>query len=182
MVQENTLDSAPERFAFCPFCATPLITRLIGDKPRRTCPFCDYTHFTDPKVGVGVLLLIDDQILLVKRAMMPQAGKWSIPAGYLDYGEDPELTAIREVSEETGLQVEINGVFGIYHNPDALEQRGASVFILYNAKLIGGVIKAGDDADDVGFFRSNELPELAFESTQDVIRRWKSGEFQPEGY
>ncbi|HET6444719.1 MAG TPA: NUDIX hydrolase [candidate division Zixibacteria bacterium] len=135
-------------------------------------------HFTDPKVGVGVLLFRDGRLLLVKRAMMPEAGKWGIPAGYLDYGEDPVLTATREVLEETGLQIEISDISGVYHNPNAIEQGGASVFILYNAVLVGGNLKAGDDADEAGFFLPEELPELAFESTHDIVNRWRSGEFR----
>lgn len=176
MEQNRALNSAPEHIAFCPICATPLETRPVGDKPRRVCPSCNYTYFTEPKVGVGVLLLKDDQILLVRRAMMPQAGKWSIPAGYLDYGEDPKLTAAREVFEETGLEVQITDVFDIYHNPEAIDDGGASVFILYRAHLVGGDLKAGDDADDVDFFPSDDLPDIAFNSTQDVIVRWKSGQ------
>lgn len=124
------------------------------------------------------MLFSNGHLLLVKRAMMPEAGKWSIPAGYLDYGEDPELTAAREVFEETGLQIEISGMSGIYHNPNAIEQGGASVFILYNAVLIGGILEAGDDADEVGFFPPDELPELAFESTHDIVNRWRSGELR----
>jgi 8-oxo-dGTP diphosphatase len=175
MEQKRALDSAPEKIVFCPICATPLETKPVGDKPRRVCPSCNYTHFTDPKVGVGVLLLKDDHILLVKRAMMPQAGKWSIPAGYLDYGEDPKLTATREIFEETGLEVEITDIFDIYHNPEAVEDGGASIFILYQAHLVGGDLIAGDDAEEVGFFPFNDLPDIAFSSTQDVILRWKSG-------
>ena len=113
--------------------------------------------------------------------MMPEAGKWSIPAGYLDYGEDPELTATREVFEETGLRVKITGVLGVYYNADAIEQGGASLFILYHAKLMGGNIKAGDDAEEVGFFHPNDLPELAFQSTYDVVLRWRSGELEMPG-
>lgn len=175
MEQNRAIDSAPEHIVYCPICATPLETKPIGDKPRRVCPSCNYTYFTDPKVGVGVLLLKDDQILLVKRAMMPQAGKWSIPAGYLDYGEDPKLTATREVFEETGLKVEITDIFDIYHNQEAVKDGGASVFILYQAHLAGGDLKAGDDADEVGFFPFSDLPDIAFNSTKDVILRWKSG-------
>jgi ADP-ribose pyrophosphatase YjhB (NUDIX family) len=170
-------ESAPKSIAYCPICTTLLETRMVGDKPRRACPSCGYIYFTDPKVGVGVLTLVEGKILLVQRAMMPEVGKWSLPAGYLDYGEDPRRTAVREVFEETGLDVEIAELLDVYHNPEAISQGGASVFILYLAHLVGGEIEAGDDAEDVGLFPPDDLPELAFSSTMDAIRRWQSGEY-----
>lgn len=160
-------DSAPQEIAFCPRCGTTLITRPVGDKPRRTCPACNYVHFTDPKVGVGVLVVEEGMILLVRRTMDPQRGKWSMPAGYLDHGEDPRATAVREVTEETGLEVEIRGLIDVFHNPP--EQGGASIFILYEARRVGGSMQAGDDADAVGFFAPEALPELAFVSTRAAV-------------
>lgn len=148
-------------------------TKALGDKLRKVCPACDYIHFTDPKVGVGVLVIHKGQILLVKRAMMPEKGKWSIPAGFLDHGEDPQLTAEREVLEETNLRVKIFELVDIYHNQQAITKGGASIFILYRAELISGTIEAGDDAAEAAFFGPGELPELAFSSTQDAIRRWQ---------
>ena len=145
-------------------------TRHIGDKPRRACTQCNFIHFTDPKVGVGVFVVKDGKILLVRRTMAPEIGKWSIPAGYIDHGEDPQAVAVREAYEETNLQVEIEQLIDVYHNPP--EQGGASLFILYQAKLIGGTPKAGDDADAVGFFAPDALPTLAFKSTRDVIDRY----------
>jgi 8-oxo-dGTP diphosphatase len=146
-----------------------MITRLVGDKPRRVCPACDYIYFTDPKVGVGVLVVHQDRILLVRRNMNPGKGKWSIPAGFVDRGENPQETAVREALEETNLQVEISDLVGVYYNPP--EQGGASIFILYRAHLINGELQAGDDADAAGFFGPDELPELAFASTHDAIRQ-----------
>jgi 8-oxo-dGTP diphosphatase len=105
--------------------------------------------------------------------MRPEQGKWSIPAGFLDYGEDPMVTAEREVLEETNLRVEIQSLLNVYYNPNALQNGGASIFILYQARLIEGELQAGDDAAEVGFFGRDELPELAFESTIDAIRRWQ---------
>ena len=144
-----------------------MVTRMVGDKPRRVCPECNHVHFTDPKVGVGVFLLHEGKLLLVRRTMNPERGKWSIPAGYLDQGEDPQETAVREAFEETGLRVEIDGLVDVIHNPPA--EGGASIFILYRARLLGGELQAGDDADDVGFFGREELPELAFASTRRVV-------------
>ena len=159
--------SAPDSVHYCSRCATPMITREYSGKQRRTCPNCGFIHFTDPKVGVGVLVQQEGKILLVRRTMKPEIGKWSIPAGYLDHGEDPQETAVRETLEETNLHVEITGLLDVYHNPPA--EGGASIFILYRARLLGGQLQAGDDADDARFFALDNLPELAFASTREAI-------------
>jgi ADP-ribose pyrophosphatase YjhB (NUDIX family) len=167
-------DSAPESIIYCPHCATMMVTQTIGDKPRRVCPSCKFIFFTDPKVGVGVLVIEEEKVLLVKRGMNPEKGKWSIPAGFLDYGEDPQITAAREVKEETNLQINITGLLDIYFNSEALAQGGASIFILYRAEVVAGDLRAGDDAEEASFFGRDELPELAFTSTQDALDRWHS--------
>ncbi|MEW5989639.1 MAG: NUDIX domain-containing protein [Chloroflexota bacterium] len=166
-------DTAPAHIAFCPRCAAPMQTEKVGDKLRRVCPQCRFIHFTDPKVGVGVLVQEGGRILLVRRTMNPEKGKWSLPAGFLDYGEDPKETAVREVLEETNLVVEITGLVDVYFNPPAAGQSGASIFILYSGRLVGGELQAGDDADAAGFFGPADLPELAFASTHDAVRRLK---------
>lgn len=161
--------SAPQEIKFCARCAGPMETRQIAGKPRRTCPQCNYIHFVEAKVGVGVLVQDGHKILLVRRTMDPEKGKWSLPAGYVDFGEDPADTAVREAAEETGLQVELKALVDVYFNPP--EQGGASIFILYRAQVRGGRLEAGDDADDARFFALDNLPELAFKSTHDAVRR-----------
>ena len=154
--------SAPEDARFCLRCGTALTTRTVAGKPRRACPACDFVHFVEPKVGVGVMVVEDDRLLLVRRAMDPEKGKWSLPAGYLDHGESPVETAVRETREETGLEVRITGLFDAFHNPPGA---GASVFLLYRAERVSGELRAGDDADAARFFARDELPPLAFAST-----------------
>lgn len=161
-------NSAPDEIKFCARCGSAMVTRMVGDRPRRACTACNFIHFTDPKVGVGVLVVDAGKILLVRRTMAPEIGKWSIPAGYLDHGEDPAATAVREAQEETGLFVEIETLLDVYHNPP--EQGGATVFILYQAKRIGGNLQAGDDADAAAFFKVDELPALAFDSTRAAVQ------------
>lgn len=145
---------------------------MVADKPRRACPACGFIHFTDPKVGVGALVVEDNKILLVRRAMMPEIGKWSIPAGYLDHGEDPAATVVREVHEETSLVIAIDGLLDIFFNDPQPGEGGASIFILYHGHTLSGEAQAGDDADAVGFFAPGELPELAFDSTKRAVREW----------
>jgi ADP-ribose pyrophosphatase YjhB (NUDIX family) len=162
-------DPAPASYVYCPRCSTALETRLVTDKPRRACPACNFIYFTDPKVGVGTLVVDEGKILLVRRRMMPEAGKWSIPAGFIDRGEDPAAVAVRETLEETGLRVAIEELIDVYFNQETAGG-GASIFILYRAELLGGELQAGDDADEAAFFAPDYLPELAFASTRDAVR------------
>lgn len=159
-------------YIFCPQCAASLESRLIGGKQRPACLACGFIYFADPKVGVGVLVVENGRLLLTRRAMNPEKGKWSLPAGFVDRGEDPRETAVRETREETGLDVTITGLVDVYYNPP--DQGGASIFILYRAESFGGHLQAGDDADDARFFSLDDLPELAFASTQDAVRRLAS--------
>jgi ADP-ribose pyrophosphatase YjhB (NUDIX family) len=127
-----------------------MTTQLIGDRPRRVCTQCRFIHFTDPKVGVGVMVVHDGRILLVQRLMNPEKGKWSIPAGFLDRGEDPRETAVREAKEETNLDVRITGLIDVYTNP--LQKGGASISFCFGRNWSAGILQAGDDAANAGFF------------------------------
>lgn len=165
---ENPL-SAPPEVRYCCRCSGPLTTRPVAGKPRRVCPACGHAHFVEPKLGVGVLVVENGRLLLVKRGMPPEQGKWSLPAGYVDIGEDPAAVAVRETREETGLKVKVDGLIGVYHNPP--RQGGAGVFILYRAARLGGALQAADDADEAAFFSLDKLPELAFASTRAAVQR-----------
>ena len=150
-----------------------MVTARVMDKDRRVCPSCRYVYFTDPKVGVGVAIVEDEKLLLVRRRMNPERGKWSLPAGYADQDEDPRETAEREALEETGLTVAVESLLDVFFNPPG--QGGASIFILYRARRISGEPQAGDDAADAGFFALDQLPELAFASTHAAVARLLHG-------
>lgn len=116
---------------------------------------------------MGVAVLDGGKLLLVRRAMNPERGKWSLPAGFVDQGEDPRATAAREALEETGLVVTVESVIDVFYNPPG--QGGASIFILYRAQRVGGELVAGDDAEAAAFFGLDQLPELAFASTRAAV-------------
>ncbi len=137
---------------------------------RPVCPSCGRIHFDDPKVAAGVLVVEDGKVLLVRRALEPQQGLWSLPAGFVDADEDPRSAAERECREETGLEVETNGVLDIFSGRE--HAQGADIVLVFTAKRIGGTLRPGDDADAVAFFVPGGLPELAFQATRRSIERW----------
>jgi ADP-ribose pyrophosphatase YjhB (NUDIX family) len=155
---------------FCQVCGHTLEERLIYGQTRRLCPACGFIHFSDPKVAAVVFVEHQGKVLLVRRAMNPERGKWALPAGYIDDGEDPRAAAIRETREETGLEVEITGLVDVLGGSG---QIGASIVIIYAAHVVSGTARPLDDADAVLWYAAGDpVPELAFESTRVLLRAW----------
>ncbi|MCW2680535.1 MAG: putative ADP-ribose pyrophosphatase [Frankiales bacterium] len=141
-----------------------------GDR-HPVCSACGRTAHRDPKVGVGVVVVQQGRLLLVRRGVQPGKGLWALPAGYVDAGEDPREAAAREAYEETGLRVAVGRVVDVYPSTVTGGHRGASFFLAFEAEVVGGELAAADDALDAGFFGAEELPDLAFESTRDAVSR-----------
>jgi ADP-ribose pyrophosphatase YjhB (NUDIX family) len=136
---------------------------------RRVCDDCRRIHYADPKVAVGVAVFRDDGLLLVRRTMEPGRGRWALPGGFLDAGEDPRAAAARETLEETSVRVRVGDVLEVFANPP---DEGGAIFILYAATWGSGEPQHGDDCDGAAFFRRTELPPLAFASTLAAVGRW----------
>src|SRR5437762_724687 len=101
---------------FCPQCGTPLTNRLLHGHDRPACSSCGFVHYAGPKVAVGVMIAREGRLLLNRRAIDPGKGLWSFPSGYVDLGESTAQAAIREVQEETGYEVRLAGLVGVYSN------------------------------------------------------------------
>ena len=156
-----------EGINYCIRCGTALKMEERIGALRPTCPNCDWIYFPDPKVAVSTLVKRDEEVLLVRRSMTPQQGRWTLPGGFLDAGEDPARAAERECLEETGLLVRVTGLLEIISGQE--HPRGAHLIIIYRAEIVAGDLEAGDDADRVGFFPLTELPPLAFRATRQVL-------------
>lgn len=146
-----------------------MIHKELYGKVRAVCPQCEWIHFLDPKVAAAVLIEQDGRVLLVRRAGEPFRGLWSLPAGFINGGEDPAQAAARECLEETGLTVRVTRVLEIISGKE--HPRGADFIIVYQAEVIEGVLKPDDDADAVEWFERQNLPQLAFRATQVVLAR-----------
>ena len=162
------VEHAPERVVFCSRCGTHMRTEMFGGKPRRRCPACRFIHFEEPKVAVAAMVLSHEGLLLVKRAVDPEKGKWALPAGYLDLGETPREGVAREVLEETQLTVKVEKLVDAFYNPPG---GGASVVLVYRASVVGGTLTPSDDASEAAFFEPPHYPELAFSSSKEIAAR-----------
>jgi ADP-ribose pyrophosphatase YjhB (NUDIX family) len=134
---------------------------------RPVCPDCGWIYFADPKVAAAVLVEQAGEVLLVRRAYDPERGRWSLPAGFIDAGEDPRRAAERECLEETGISVQVSGLMDVLHGQD--HPRGASIIIVYKADFLSGVVQPGDDVDGAAFFKRSSLPPLAFTATRRIL-------------
>ena len=163
-------------FNFCQRCGGRLEEKLIENLLRPHCPACGYVVFLDPKVAAVVIVTDGSGLVMVKRGVDPQYGRWAFPSGYVDRGEVVEAAAIREVKEETGLDVELDRLIGVY----SLEGNPV-VLVVYSAHIVGGEVEVGHDALAVRTFALEDLPALPFPHDEQIMRDWKAAldEAQP---
>ncbi len=156
-----------EEYNFCPRCGSPLDRLERHGKVRPVCPRCGWVHFVDPKVAAAALVQKEDRVLLVRRVNQPYRGAWSLPAGFIDAGEDPARAAERECLEETGLQVQATQLLAVLSGRE--HPRGADFVLYYKAEPVSGEVHAGDDADAARFFPLDDLPPIAFKVTRRFL-------------
>jgi 8-oxo-dGTP diphosphatase len=158
---------------YCPRCATELVWQSSGDRARPTCPGCGFVFYFNPVVGAGALVETDGRVVLVRRGVRPRAGCWSLPSGCVEADELAESAAVRETQEETGLEIEIDDLLGVYSFG---REPQTGVLILYAAHTIGGQLRAGDDAEEVQTFAPDELPpdpQIAFRTHRQALHDWR---------
>ena len=116
----------------------------------------------------------DEQFLLIRRGKPPRLGEWSIPGGRQELGETVRETAVREIREETGLEIELLAlvdVVDVVRKDDAGRVASHLTLVDFAARWIGGDAVAGDDAMAVGWFTLADLPSLGlWTETERVIR------------
>ncbi|HSU58258.1 MAG TPA: NUDIX hydrolase [Bryobacteraceae bacterium] len=127
-----------------------------------------------PVLGVGALIFDSGRVLLVERGKPPLAGYWSLPGGGVEAGERLEDAIIREVKEETGLEVATNAIAAVFERlmPDAAGTcEYHYVLIDFYCSILGGELRAGSDSRSTGWFPIDSLDDLLMtEGTREVIQ------------
>jgi ADP-ribose pyrophosphatase YjhB (NUDIX family) len=155
--------------AFCSSCGSKTEIRLVAKQQLSVCPRCDRIFFRNPKVVVSALIEDGGRVLLVLRDIEPGRGLWGMPGGYVDWDEHPEEALIRECLEEVLVRVEPLELLPVQHI--MMDDEGI-VLLPYRARLIAGSAAAGDEVQQVGWFRPDALPPLAFSSHRTVLQGW----------
>jgi 8-oxo-dGTP diphosphatase len=137
-----------------------------------------WTKLVTPKVGAGAVVFdAQGRILLADRA---DGRGWCLPGGYADAHEPPQETVVREVLEETGLEVEVERLLGLY----SVTRRGGSKIVVgqFICRVVGGEPTLTEETNGLGWFGEDELPEPIFGTHRlrlvDAFAVWR-GEAQP---
>ena len=153
---------------FCERCGHRLARKPIDGTPRPYCPDCGHVVFLDPKLAAVVLATTKGRLVMVRRGTQPAIGRWSFPTGYVDRGEAVEDAAVREVKEETGLDVRLTGLVGLY-------SRSGTPLVLaaYSADVLGGVLEPGPEIQETALMDPGELPTLPFPHDDQILQDWR---------
>ena len=128
----------------------------------------DYIHELRKEIGsrkiilncAGALIVRDGGILFQRRT---DNGKWGLIGGLVEMNETYEEAALREVREETGLEVKLDSFLGIFHNHDMVWSNGDAAHVIsamFTAEIVSGEPRIDEESYELRFFGKDELPEL----------------------
>jgi ADP-ribose pyrophosphatase YjhB (NUDIX family) len=161
------MSESPGRFNHCPFCGEKLTKKMVDEKNRPYCKACERVIWRNPVPSAAVAVKKESQVLMIKRGIEPWKGKWSLPAGFIEMHEDPEIAAIREVEEETSIKarkekIELFDTLSFKH--DHKEHVIVQVYVI-NIKNTEGNPAPSSDAEKLEFWSQEDL-----EKNKDEVR------------
>lgn len=161
-------------YSFCPRCGGRLEGRVIkeGEPERLVCGSCGFVFYLGPKLVAGAIFESEGGIVLIQRAIEPGYGKWTFPGGFVERGERAEAAAERETLEETGVEIEVTGIIGLYSYEGQVPAIAA-----FSARMVGGEPAPLDEVMSVKRFSRDALPwpDLAFPSTEQALKDYLRG-------
>ena len=162
-----SLETKPFPWNYCPVCGTALTREHDGEKERPFCIPCERFYYRNPTPAVCCLAARDGEILLVQRGVEPCYGEWSLPGGFVEAGETAEEALVREMEEETGLQVSGLRLIGVSTQQSL--HYGAVMVLGFTVKEWLGEPRAGSDAMALRFFAHAERPVLPFPAHAELL-------------
>jgi len=153
---------------FCSMCGEPL-GKLPGENGHLFCRKCGYIHYRNPIPAVALMVHDTRRILLVKRAIPPGKGKFSLPGGFLETGETVTECGYRELFEETALRAKESRLMELETDMTAY---GGILLAVLEVTAWEGAPVAGDDASEVVWSPLDRVPELAFSAHNRLVEKF----------
>lgn len=168
--------------SYCRYCGNELEKKQAEGRERPYCPNCDRILWQNAEPVAATVVRKGDEILFVKRGIEPGKGEWSLPAGFLEFDEEPAKAAVRELEEETGLKVEASDleIFQSLAMERFPGQRLVAFIFTVDAEDAEGDISAGDDAEDASYWTIEELEESDEKLRQHFVYAMKEALQQNE--
>lgn len=156
---------------FCSDCGAPVSLKVpAGDNlPRFVCEACQAIHYHNPKIVAGCIPEWNGKILMCRRAIEPQYGLWTFPAGFMETGETTEQAAARETLEEARADVEITSLYAVFSIPHI-----SQVYIVFRGAIRTPEFGAGSESLEVQLIEPDKIPweSLAFRVIHESLRRY----------
>ncbi len=154
----------------CSHCGLPLSLEDEGGIQRDYCKNCGVYYYDNPLPVASNIVMKEREILLVKRKNDPFKGLWCLPMGFAESGESIESAALRELEEETGIHGKVVDLVDVESGNS--ETYGDLLFLSFEVEWVGGKLMAGDDASEVNFFPFDHMPDMAFLSNVNAIKKF----------
>jgi 8-oxo-dGTP diphosphatase len=160
---------------FCVRCGSPLVIKVLEGRELEACPNDDFVLWRDPKVAAAIVVEAEGGIVLGRRAIEPGYGLWCLPGGFVNDDESPAEAVVRECREEIGAAVEVESLLDVYHS--AKTTAPSIVVVAYRGHLAAGeMVAPGEEMLEVGVFRLDALPPIAFPSHREALARYAAAE------
>lgn len=167
-------------FRFCPLCASPLRPVPDGhDAGRPGCPRGHFVHYDNPAV-TAYAFVRDEQgrYLVLERAQEPFFAQWDLPGGFVESGETPGDAIVRELREETGLEVEVERILGAFASRYGDDGRW-TVDVGFECRVTGGSFRLDAEKSDAAWLALDELPRLAFHGERAGLEALRASPARP---
>lgn len=154
-------------YRYCPVCGVPLVPVQELGRTYQGCPTGHFVRYENQILGVATIVHQQGRVLLERRGIQPGYGLWGLPGGFAELGEDPEVTAAREVLEETGLTVRTGRLLAV---------KGGTIvcLVFLEAEPVGGELVKSEESLALEWFPLDRIPwqELAFSRHREVLEAW----------
>ena len=160
--------------SFCYRCGNPLEMRIPAgdDQQRQCCTACDHVHYINPRILVSCMIYSGSKILWIRRGLEPCKGLWAMPAGFMEQGESLQQAAVRELKEETGLEIAPGDLqLSVLSSLTFIDE----VYIVFRCRHEEvALTPPNDEIMDIAWLEESEVPwgDLAYQDTEPFMRNF----------